>query len=115
MTNERRYYNTFSLHEMLLSLNKEEIKKRNFHDDRLLLHWNDILGDTLACKINPCKIVFGKLNNKGIINKTLFCITKDRQLMIDFPYSKKSILDRLNIYFGIDKSIFSDIKLKLVD
>lgn len=111
---KKRYYGTFSLQEAMFGNLKREAEKRNFYDDRLLLHWKDILGE-FSNLIQPCKIVFNKIDNNGITHKTLYCCTRNGQFVADFLYCKKNILERLNVYFGTEKSVFTDLKLKLLN
>lgn len=107
----KNYYHTFSIGDCLLSNIEYEYKKRNFYDTRLLLRWNEIIGK-LAEKMSPIKIVFSGIEN-NIIQKTLYCITQDRMFATEFTFYKNDILDKLNFYFGNEKTIFKDIKLKV--
>lgn len=111
MNKKKRYYGTFTLGEKITSFFSNEQKKRNFYDDRILTHWNDIVQE-YSTKMKPDKIVFNGINNNGITNKTLYCSTTNRQFSSEFLFYKKDILQRLNTYFGTDKSMFIDIKLK---
>ena len=112
--NKKRYYGIFSLRDKLLSSIDGESKKRHFYNDNILLFWNDIVGKEYVNKIFPCYVSYGATRNKNITTKTLYCGTKDRVFLSEFIFHRKSILDRLNLYFGEDKSMFEDIKLKLI-
>ena len=107
----KNYYHTFAIGECLLSNIEYECKKRNFYDTRLLSRWHEIIG-TFAERISPIKIVFSGIEN-NVIQKTLYCITKDRLFATEFTFYKKDILEKLNFYFGNEKTIFKDIKLKV--
>ena len=108
-----RYYGDFSLKEkLILSLNKER-KKRNLHDERLIIHWRDIVGE-YADNMMPCKIIFDGKDDCFRVKKILICSTINRQFAVEFIFHKKKIIDMLNFYFGNAKSVFSDIKLKVI-
>lgn len=111
MNSKIRYYGIFTLGEKISSRFEFEEKKRNFYDERLLLNWSDILGD-YADKLKPDKIVFDGVDNNKITKKVLYCSTINRQFASEFLYYKKDILERLNTYFGCEKSRFVDVKLK---
>ena len=111
MNNKKRYYGAFTLGEKISSFLNYEQKRRNFYDERLLTNWSDILQD-YSSKIKPDKIVFNGVDADGITNKILYCSTTNRQFASEFLFYKKDILERLNTYFGVEKSRFVDVKLK---
>lgn len=108
-----KYYHTFSIGECLLSNIDYECKKRNFYNISLLSRWNEIIGE-LAQKMSPMKIAFSGVKD-NVIQKTLYCITQDRMFATEFTFYKKDILEKLNVYFGNEKTIFKDIKLKVAN
>ena len=108
-----RYYGTFSLKEKVLSGLDREKKKRNLYDERLITNWADIVGE-YAVNMVPCKIIFDGHDDMGRFKKILFCSTSNRQFSVEFVFYKKQIIDMLNVYFGDHKSIFSDVKLKVI-
>ena len=112
--NKKRYYGIFSFSDKLLSYIDEESKKRHFYNANILVFWNKIVGKEYCNKILPCYISYGTTRNKNITTKILYCNTKDRGFLSEFLFHKKEILNRLNLYFGEDKSTFEDIKLKLI-
>ncbi len=105
-----RYYNTFSISEKICSLNEKELKKRNFHDARILIHWKDIVGKEFAKKLHPKQIKIVGTDNQ-LLQKILYCFSNDRHFANEFAFHKKDILERLNLYFGGKKEIFVDIKI----
>ena len=105
-----RYYNTFSISEKICSLNEKELKKRNFHDARILTHWQDSVGDEFANKLHPKQIKIVGTDNK-FVQKILYCFTDDRRFANEFSFHKKDLLERLNLYFGDKKEVFVDIKI----
>ena len=107
----KNYYHTFSIGECLLSNIEYEYKKRNFYDTRVLLRWHEIIGN-FAEKISPTKIVFSGIEN-NVVQKTLYCTTQDRLFATEFTFYKKDMLEKLNFYFGNQRTIFKDIKLKV--
>ena len=111
MVQKKRYYGTFTLGEKISSFLNYEQKRRNFYDERLLINWKDILQDYSA-KIKPDKIVFDGVDSDGMTKKILYCSTINRQFANEFLFYKKDILERLNTYFGVEKSRFVDVKLK---
>ena len=111
MTIRARYYGIFTLGEKLSSSFEFEEKKRNFYDERIILNWKDIVCE-YADKLKPDKIVFDGIDANKITKKVLYCSTINRQFASEFLYYKKDILERLNTYFGCEKSRFVDVKLK---
>ena len=107
-----RFYNTFSIGEKLLSSIQFDAKRRNFYDDRILLNWKYIF-ENFAQFCQPCKIVFSGINN-DIIQKVLYITTNDRKFATEFMFYKHQLLERLNTYFGTEKSRFVDIKMKIL-
>ena len=108
-----KYYGDFSLKEKIISgINKEQ-RKRHLYDERLIMYWRDIVGE-YANKMTPCRITFDGNDGLGRVRKILLCDTTDRQFSVEFIFYKKKIIDMLNLYFGDTKSIFSDVKLKVV-
>lgn len=106
-----RYYNAYSLCEKIFSSMKFNATCRNFHDDRIIFHWKDIFGE-FADKMQPCNIVFSGIDSNNITKKVLYVSTFDRAFASEFIFYKKQLIDKLNIYFGTEKSIFVDIKVK---
>ena len=117
MHKKNNYYNIYSICDFILSSIEKETKKRNFFDSKILIHWRDIF-EEFADKIKPDKIIFnGENKNKTgdtIITKTLYLSTQDRQFATEFIFYKQQLLDKLNTYFGNEKSVFIDLKLKVV-
>lgn len=112
---KKRYYGTYSLKEKVLSSFNNEINKRNFFNIKIITHWRNIVGDEFFDKLTPCNIVMKKvIDNKNILAKILYCQTKDRQFANEFLFYKNDILQKINFYFGEEKSVFVDIKLKLI-
>ena len=105
-----RYYNTFSISEKICSLNEKELKKRNFHDARILMHWQDIVGDEFANKLHPKQIKIVGTDNQ-LLQKILYCFSDDRHFANEFVFHKKDLLERLNLYFGDKKEVFVDLKI----
>ena len=101
----------------MLSSIVSDTKKRNFFDERILTHWKDIFED-YATKIKPDKIIFNgseiAKKKDNIVCKTLYISTDDRQFASEFIFYKQQLLDKLNAYFGTEKSIFTDLKLKVI-
>ena len=110
---KKTFYNVHSLGEKMVSFLGPELKRRNFHDERLFLNWKYILG-TAAEKMRPYKIVFNGIDENGLVQKTLFVLTDDRQFATEFSFYKTQFLNELNQYFGTKKSFFKEIKIKLL-
>ena len=108
----KTFYNIYSLGHKLSNSFQFEMKRRNLHDERLLTNWKQIFED-FADRMQPCKILFSGVNNNGLIQKILYVSTEDRQFATEFLFYKQRLLERLNQYFGIHKSIFKDIKIKV--
>lgn len=108
------FYNTFPLQHKLINSFQQEMKRRNFHDMKLITNWTDIFED-MAEKISPLKISFNGITTSGIRQKILYVSTNDRAFATQFIFHKQFLLDKLNTYFGINKTIFIDIKIKVLD
>ena len=108
-----KYYCDFSLKEKIISCINKEQRKRHLYDERLIMYWRDIVGE-YANKMTPCRITFDGNDDVGRVRKILLCNTTDRQFSVEFIFYKKKIIDMLNLYFGDTKTIFSDIKLKVI-
>jgi hypothetical protein len=106
-----RYYNVFSIKEKIKSSMNAEMNRRNFFDDRLINNWKDIVGNAFCEKIVPQKIVFKSVKTNSITGKILYCLAVDKSFLIEFPFYKNDILERLNLYFGTTKTRFVDIKI----
>jgi hypothetical protein len=105
-----RYYNAFSISEKICSLNEKELKKRNFHDARILTHWQDIVGDEFANKLRPKQIKIVGTDGR-LLQKILYCFSENRHFANEFSFYKKDLLERLNLYFGDKKEVFVDVKI----
>lgn len=110
----KTFYNIQSIGEKLSNSFEFEMKHRNFYDMRLLTNWNYIFGN-LSCKLQPCKVLFSGIDQNNRIKKILYASTQDRQFLIEFIFHKQKMLEKLNQYFGDKKSVFIDIKLKIID
>ena len=110
----KTFYNVKSIGEKLSNSFEFEMKRRNFHDIRLLTNWNYIFGD-LSKKLQPCKISFSGVDKNNCLKKILYVSTQDRGFVVEFIFYKQQILDKLNQYFGTNKSIFTDIKIQTME
>ncbi len=111
---KKRYYGTYSLKEKVLSSFNDEINKRKFFNIKIITNWKNIVGDEFFDKLKPCNITFKKTINNNLLEKILYCQTIDRQFLNEFLFYKNNILQKINFYFGEEKSVFIDIKLKLI-
>ena len=124
-----KYYNTYSVGEKFLSSIEFEAKKRKLNNLNMLLCWKDIVGEDFARKITPNKVLFSNYINSNnesvnkqskndkannIIGKILCCTTSNISFLNEFIFYKKDLLNRINLYFGEEKSKFIDIKLSLL-
>ena len=111
---KQTFYNFCPLCDKMILSFKQEMQRRNFYDERLLLNWRYIFND-FADKIAPLKIIFNGIDNNGVVKKILYVATFDRRIATEFLFYKQRLLDDLNTYFGIDKSIYVDLKIKLIN
>lgn len=110
---KKTFYNISSLGDVMMNFFKPELKRRNFHDDRLLLNWTYIF-DEFAEKMQPDKIMFKGTDENGVMQKVLYVFTNDRKFATEFVFFKQQLLERINQYFGTEKSFFKDIKIKTI-
>lgn len=108
---KKTFYNINLLRDVVMNFFGSELRRRNFYDDRLLLNWNYIF-DEFAEKMQPDKIVFKGVDENGAMRKVLYVFTNDRKFATEFVFFKQQLLERINQYFGTEKSIFKDIKIK---
>lgn len=108
-----RYYNFFSISEKFTSSLSNEIKKRNLYDDRIFKNWKYIVDD-FADKVSPYKITYYGIDKNNVKQKILYLSTEDRMFATEFLFYKKQLLEKLNLYFGEDKSKFIDLKIKVI-
>ena len=107
---KQTFYNVHKISNMIMNSFQNEMKRRNFHDERLLLNWRFIFDD-FASKIQPMKVVFSGIDKDGVVKKSLYVGTQDRQFATESIFYKKILLEKLNQYFGKEKSMFQDIKI----
>lgn len=108
---KKTFYNINLLADVVMNFFEPELRRRNFYDDRLLLNWTYIF-DEFAEKMQPDKIVFKGVDKNGAIKKVLYVFTNDRKFATEFVFFKQQLLERINQYFGTEKSVFKDIKIK---
>lgn len=111
---KKRYYGTYSLKEKVLSSLDSEINKRKFFNIKIITNWKDVVGEEFFDKLKPCNVVINKNIKTNILEKILYCQTENRQFLNEFLFYKNNILQKINFYFGEEKSVFIDIKLKLI-
>jgi hypothetical protein len=110
-----RFYNTYSLKEKLIELLKPELRRRNI-DERLLLNWKYIFNDSdFVDKMTPYKIIYKNIDENSLIQKILYVCTEDSKFATEFLFYKHQLLEKLNQYFGNEKSLFKDIKIKIIN
>ena len=108
---KKTFYNISSLSDIMINSFRPALRRRNFYDERLLLNWTYIFDD-FAKKIYPDKIMFKGTDDNGVIQKVLYVFTDDRKFAIEFVFFKQKLIERINQYFGTEKSVFKDIKIK---
>ena len=109
--NKWRFYNVFSIKEKMFSLLGSELKHRNIYDTRLISRWNEIVGEKYATKLTPINVSIKSSKDKKLLEKTLYCQTSDLQFATEFQFLKQEILNKLNAYFGEERSVFKNIVL----
>jgi len=76
-----------------------EAKNRGFLSYQFLQKWNEIVEPSLLNKIFPIKIV--KIKAKNV----LYIFSQDYDVIYNFQYKKKAILEKINLFF-------SDLKIE---
>lgn len=80
--------------EVLAAKFSQHFRSKGFFDIRLVVRWNEIVGDDIAARFSPKMIK--KVKNK----KTLFLESKSLEDLADILYYKSGIINRINHFLG---------------
>ena len=80
-------------------------QKMGFFDPRFLTNWKDIVGEEIANKCSPSKMVFDRLSREA----TLFVFSQDFAFKSMLTHYREPILSKIKLYFGIN--FITDVKI----
>ncbi|MBX7145763.1 MAG: DciA family protein [Alphaproteobacteria bacterium] len=93
---EKRKQKAFSLAKVVSDLGKPLFRKFGFIDPNLVMHWRDIVGDFLATRCFPLKIMY----KKGTKTEGILHIQTSPSAALELQHLTPQILQKLNTYLG---------------
>jgi hypothetical protein len=79
--------------------------KKGFFDSRFLTNWKDIVGEELALKCSPAKMIFDVFSREAV----LFIFSNDLAFKSMLTHYREIILSKVCFYFGVN--FVKDVKI----
>lgn len=93
----RRTFKTKPLGDLVGGLTKRAMTSRGFENPAIVQYWDDIVGERLAGRTRPQRIVFpGNRRNGGVLHVTV----TSPSLALEIQHDTPNIIEKINGFFG---------------